>query len=340
MDARTKVDCFTQDALEQIKDVVNGNEPTYVSRGGVGKDVRYLSDFALWQIKNAVGEGEGGGNFDVARIKSIWVQRYFNDSSNSDLYPDIEDENPIKVWESPDVPISPKSTRATQTTRIDLDEGIDQNANYSIEAEIVLCSDVNELTEDTVLGMFTIDNTNRMKEGLPELFCMGTPTFIQNLNAINFTIISFIENVAKYGVTLRGVQFSDIQFVFPLKLDEVAQNPSIDVYYYDGTNYTKIQADPTAFDIELYGYYDSNLENTDSEIVVVLDGADHTDVDNWICVLRKDGCSVRPSWSSIFKFVAYEQRNTNGVTYAMSGYYGSDNIRFGLQMTNAHDIVE
>lgn len=61
MDARTKVDCFTQDALEQIKDVVKGNEPTYTNRGGVGKDVRYLSDFALWQIKNAVGEGGGQG---------------------------------------------------------------------------------------------------------------------------------------------------------------------------------------------------------------------------------------------------------------------------------------
>lgn len=72
MDARTKVDCFTQDALEQIKGVVNGNEPTYVNRGGVGKDVRYLSDFALWQIKNAVGTNGGGQGGDVVEIKKMW----------------------------------------------------------------------------------------------------------------------------------------------------------------------------------------------------------------------------------------------------------------------------
>lgn len=70
MDARTKIDCFTHEALEQIKDVVNGNEPSFTDRGGVGKDVRYLSDFALWQIGNAV--GNGGGGEDRREIVTVW----------------------------------------------------------------------------------------------------------------------------------------------------------------------------------------------------------------------------------------------------------------------------
>jgi len=59
--SRTRIDCFTQDALTQIKDTLNGDEVTFPNRGGLGTDVRYLSDFALEQIKNAVGNGGGGG---------------------------------------------------------------------------------------------------------------------------------------------------------------------------------------------------------------------------------------------------------------------------------------
>ena len=57
---RTKIDCFTMDALEQIKAVVNNQTPSFINRGGVGKDVRELSDFALQQIKDAVGSNSGG----------------------------------------------------------------------------------------------------------------------------------------------------------------------------------------------------------------------------------------------------------------------------------------
>lgn len=47
------------DALEQIKAVVNNETPTFTNRGGVGKDVRELSDFALHQIKDAIGSNGG-----------------------------------------------------------------------------------------------------------------------------------------------------------------------------------------------------------------------------------------------------------------------------------------
>jgi len=57
---RTKIDCFTMDALEQIKATLNDQTPSFINRGGVGKDVRELSDFALQQIKDAVGNNGGG----------------------------------------------------------------------------------------------------------------------------------------------------------------------------------------------------------------------------------------------------------------------------------------
>lgn len=67
---RTMIDCFTQDALTQIKDTLNGDEVTFPNRGGLGTDVRYLSDFALEQIKSAVGNDGGGGG--AKRIVSCW----------------------------------------------------------------------------------------------------------------------------------------------------------------------------------------------------------------------------------------------------------------------------
>ncbi len=94
MDARTKVDCFTQDALEQIKDVVKGNEPTYINRGGVGKDVRELSDFALQQIKDAVGSNGGGGTLEFEKVKSVW---YFNEASQSQQKLDFTIEDGVLV---------------------------------------------------------------------------------------------------------------------------------------------------------------------------------------------------------------------------------------------------
>ena len=69
---RTKVDCFTMDALEQIKATLNNQTPNFTNRGGVGKDVRELSDFALQQIKDAVGTNGGGGGGDVVQIKKMW----------------------------------------------------------------------------------------------------------------------------------------------------------------------------------------------------------------------------------------------------------------------------
>lgn len=68
---RTKIDCFTQDALTQIKDTLNNQTPSFTKRGGVGKDVRELSDFALQQIKDAVGSNGGGGG-ETKRIVSGW----------------------------------------------------------------------------------------------------------------------------------------------------------------------------------------------------------------------------------------------------------------------------
>lgn len=68
--ARTRIDCFTQDALTQIKDTLNGDEVTFPNRCGLGTDVRYLSDFALEQIRGAIGNGGGGG--ETKRIVSGW----------------------------------------------------------------------------------------------------------------------------------------------------------------------------------------------------------------------------------------------------------------------------
>ena len=69
---RTKIDCFTMDALEQIKATLNNETPTFTNRGGVGKDVRELSDFALQQIKDAIGSNGGGQGGDVVQIKKMW----------------------------------------------------------------------------------------------------------------------------------------------------------------------------------------------------------------------------------------------------------------------------
>ena len=45
--ARRVVDCFTTDALRQIQSAVNGDEYVNEYRGGMGSDIRYLSDFAV-----------------------------------------------------------------------------------------------------------------------------------------------------------------------------------------------------------------------------------------------------------------------------------------------------
>lgn len=58
---RTTVDCLTSTALNQIKDVVEGREPSYHNRGGVGKDIREFGKFALEQVKSVVGGAKGGG---------------------------------------------------------------------------------------------------------------------------------------------------------------------------------------------------------------------------------------------------------------------------------------
>ena len=59
--ARRVVDCFTTDALRQIQSAVNGDEYVNEYRGGMGSDIRYLSDFAVEQINNAVTVNGGGG---------------------------------------------------------------------------------------------------------------------------------------------------------------------------------------------------------------------------------------------------------------------------------------
>lgn len=69
---RFKCDCFSSSALAQIRDVFNGDEPTYHNRGGVGYDIRELSDFALNQIRGAI----GGRVYD---IKSVWLYDYIGD---------------------------------------------------------------------------------------------------------------------------------------------------------------------------------------------------------------------------------------------------------------------
>lgn len=74
---RTKIDCFTQDALEQIKDIMEGKQPTFLERGGVGNDVRELSDFALWQISNAL----GGGSEEQRSVVSVWEAVFVQDNS-------------------------------------------------------------------------------------------------------------------------------------------------------------------------------------------------------------------------------------------------------------------
>lgn len=74
---RTRIDCFTQDALEQIKDIMEGKQPTFHERGGVGNDVRELSDFALWQIRNAL----GGGSEEQRSVVSVWEAVFVQDNS-------------------------------------------------------------------------------------------------------------------------------------------------------------------------------------------------------------------------------------------------------------------
>lgn len=56
---RNKIDCLTHQSLEQIRAIVNGEEPTYTDRGGVGEDVRNLSSFALEQIRAILPNGGG-----------------------------------------------------------------------------------------------------------------------------------------------------------------------------------------------------------------------------------------------------------------------------------------
>lgn len=74
---RTRIDCFTQDALEQIKDIMEGKQPSFLERGGVGNDVRELSDFALWQIRNAL----GGGSEEQRSVVSVWEAVFVQDNS-------------------------------------------------------------------------------------------------------------------------------------------------------------------------------------------------------------------------------------------------------------------
>lgn len=74
---RTRIDCFTQDALEQIKDIMEGKQPTFLERGGVGNDVRELSDFALWQIRNAL----GGGSEEQRSVVSVWEAVFTQDNT-------------------------------------------------------------------------------------------------------------------------------------------------------------------------------------------------------------------------------------------------------------------
>lgn len=74
---RTRIDCFTQDALKQIKDIMEGNQPTFLERGGVGNDVRELSDFALWQIRNAL----GGGSEEQRSVVSVWEAVFVQENS-------------------------------------------------------------------------------------------------------------------------------------------------------------------------------------------------------------------------------------------------------------------
>lgn len=89
---RTRIDCFTQDALEQIKGTLNGDEVTFPNRGGLGTDVRYLSDFALEQIKSAV--GNNGGTLEFEKVKSVW---YFNEASQSEQKLDFILEDGVLV---------------------------------------------------------------------------------------------------------------------------------------------------------------------------------------------------------------------------------------------------
>jgi len=270
-------------------------------------------------------------------VQSIWVCRRLTDSSDEVLYPPIEDESCTKVWEASFIPPSPNSnsTKASSVTYIDLLDGIDIQANYTINADIVLCSDKNEPTSENVLTEFWIVNTNLIKEGFP-LFSeerLPSPTFIRNLSQIDFGITSVVENVPKYAVLLKGVQTQDIQIVFPLKVDAVTENYSFDVYYDDGTNFTKIQSQDTY----TYKVYDANLENTNSRIIIVLEGDDPTDNNNRICELRKNGCWVD---DSIFKIDEYSQVSDTYLVYAMYGSYGYDNTPFTLEMTNASDYNE
>jgi len=74
---RTRIDCFTQDALEQIKDIMDGRQPTFLERGGVGNDVRELSDFALWQISNAL----GGCSEERRSVVSVWEAVFHEDNT-------------------------------------------------------------------------------------------------------------------------------------------------------------------------------------------------------------------------------------------------------------------
>lgn len=126
---RFKCDCFSSSALAQIRDVFNGDEPNYHNRGGVGYDIRELSDFALNQIRGAI----GGRVYD---IKSVWLYEYVGDVL-TEITPTTT------VWDREDYIID--LTNATETKYevlacVDTDEPLDEEG--AMKANIAVIFDI------------------------------------------------------------------------------------------------------------------------------------------------------------------------------------------------------